>query len=461
MANRGDIIKFMGDIHLNFKKFAQKQNIELLFNNSNETLEAWFDSDKLEKICFNLISNAIKFTPEGGKIKLSIKANESYYKIIVEDTGIGIPAHEIEKIFDPFYQTRLSRKSSIEGTGIGLALVKSLVELHHGTLFVRSFTKDTIPEGVEFSTYFEIKLPLGMDFLRPDEIITDDGKKENMAYLKPLIQMPDDDFDDDTLVGVDEAIESREKPIVLFIEDNEELRKFVVQSLHYQFTIELAANGREGLAKAIELIPDIVVSDVMMPEMSGIELCEAIKCDQRISHIPVILLTARSADEHYMEGYASGADDYVVKPFNMVLLAARITNLISIRLLLKKQFNRDLTSKPANMIENKVDSEFLKKVIAIIEEKMSESEFNVDALSSEIGMSSRHLLNKLQSLTDNTPVELIRILRLKRAVELLNEQKLSISEIAYDVGFSSPAYFSRCFQKLYNQSPTDYLSSLK
>lgn len=456
-ATKGNVVLFLEEMYANFKVFAEKHGIDLIFDKGIEEIDAWFDEDKLEKILINLISNAIKFTPEGGKVKLVISLKETDYVIKVLDSGIGIEASEIEKIFDPFFQAPSGITFSNLGTGIGLSFVKNLVELHKGSIKV--ITTPLNSEG--YNTCFELILPLEPNLQYPEN--------NHMSQLSDstVLQL-DNDFH-----TASEKIERRDdfykpdgkyKPSVLFIDDNDELRQFVYQSLSENFTITLASDGEKGLEKVLEVLPDLVISDVMMPKMNGVEMCKAIKNDKRINHIPVVLLTSRSTEEHYLDGYRSGADDYLVKPFSITLLKARILNLIEIRRALKEQFSKNLfklSSRTGNNIENDIESEFLNKVIAIIETNMSEPNFNVDALSLEIGISSRHLLNKIQSLTEFKPVELILKMRLKRAAELLVEQRLTISEIAYEVGFSSPGYFSKCFQKEYQVTPSNFVNSYK
>ena len=450
--SQGDVVAFLEELYFSFKLFAEKQNIKLLFDKKIEKIEAWFDEDKLEKIIINLISNAIKFSPEGGKVKLSIELEDANYKIKVMDTGIGIDPSETEKIFEPFYQAPSGITFSNQGTGIGLSFVKNLVELHSGSIKVILLQPNN-NEG--YRTCFEVVLPLKSDSLQKDENHNSQPKNS----LQPLNTITDSSEEPNNTAP--KSKDEKHKPSVLFVDDNEELRQFVYQSLNDDFTITLASNGKKGLEKAFEVLPDLIISDVMMPEMNGIDLCKAIKNNELINHIPVILLTSRSTEEHYLDGYKSGADDYLLKPFSITLLKARIWNLIEIRRTLKEQFSKNLLQLPSTKIENKIDSEFLKKVIAIIEANMSNTDFNVDVLSSEMGLSSRHLLNKIQSLTEFKPVELIQKMRLKRASELLMEQKLTISEVAYEVGFSSPSYFSKCFQKQYQTSPTDFINSLK
>lgn len=456
-ASKGNVVKFIANLVANFNSLAEKQGVKIYFESQQEFIEVWFDADKLEKILVNLLSNAIKFTPEGGYILISVEKLETNYKIGVCDTGVGIEKEEQERIFEPFYQTKRGQSNTVNGTGLGLSLVKNLIERHHGTLTLKSKTDSASDE--RFSTCFEITFPLGNEFLQSWEMVDE----SNIGAQTELEGMSNKTSDDKLLNEIidDKSEDDASKPLVLFVDDNEELRRFIYETLQSAFRLILASDGKEGFQKALEHTPDLVVSDVMMPGMNGIELCRAIKDDQRISHIPVILLTSKSAEDNYLEGYSSGADDYLVKPFSMLLLIARIRNLIAIRAALKKQLSRDLTDLSPTPMAEKVDDRFLHKIIALIEQRMSEPDFNVESLSAEVGISSRHLLNKLQSLTEYSPVELIRLLRLKEAARLLRETHLSISEVAYEVGFTSPGYFSKCFQKQFHLSPKEYVASTK
>jgi signal transduction histidine kinase/AraC-like DNA-binding protein/ligand-binding sensor domain-containing protein len=460
---KGNITRFINNICETFSNLAQRYQIKLIFESKTNNLMVWFDVDKVEKIMFNLISNALKFTPDGGVIKVSLftddlkSSNQLYYYITVEDTGLGIPDVEIERIFDPFYQSSIQQIRKYEGTGIGLALVKYMVQLHHGELKVTSSIKDVSELFSHYTTCFTIKLPLGDSHFKSEEI---DLKNEILPNNDPVLEMDEtEEFHDDRSQINSELSDDRQKPFILIVEDNEDLQRFIFDFLHEQYVVILSKNGIEGYIAAVEYMPDLIVSDIMMPLMSGTEMCHKLKNDQRTSHIPIILLTARTTDEHKIEGYQSGADDYVSKPFNNVLLSARIKNLIDIRIALRKAFKQEIVIQSTETLTAPVDANFLDKVIVIIEKNMDNSNFDVEMLSKSIGISNRHLLNKLQNLTDSTPVELIRTLRLKRAKELLLQKKTTIAEIAYEVGFSDPNYFSKCFGKQYGKPPKEFIES--
>jgi YesN/AraC family two-component response regulator len=373
---------------------------------------------------------------------------------------LGIPADEIEKIFEPFYQARIQQIRKYEGTGIGLSLVKNMVQLHHGELFVKSSTKDNHKPADDYTTCFKLKLPLENSLFQPEEILLNDANEEVKTKIPTFLEEDEINEFAEPIQQVEiENISNRQRPVVLVVEDNDDLKQFIFESLQDQYVFLLAKNGVEGFNIAIEHLPDLIVSDIMMPLMTGTEMCHNLKNDQRTSHIPIILLTARTADEHKIEGYESGADDYVSKPFNMVLLSARIKNLIEIRISLRKSFRKEIFIKPTDKLVTPVDADFLEHVLAVIEKNMDNSNFDVETLSKEIGLSSRHLLNKLQNLTDYSPVELIRTLRLKRAEQLLLQKKATIAEIAYEVGFSDPNYFSKCFAKQYGKTPREYIEA--
>lgn len=464
-VSKGNIIRYIQNICLNFSNLASQYQINILFESKVNALMVWFDADKIEKIMYNLISNALKFTPNGGAIKISVVVEDvsaweyaSYY-ITVQDTGLGIPEDEIEKIFDPFYQSRVQQVRKYEGTGIGLSLVKSMVQLHHGELKVKSSCMQN-DNSHDFTTCFTIKLPMDDTYYKPGEISFGEINENSLVEQPSILEIKENENAiKDTLQNEIEPVEEGQKQIILIVEDNEDLQELMFESLEEHYTIILAKNGADGFDNAVAHTPDLIISDIMMPVMSGTEMCQRIKTDSRTSHIPVILLTSRTTEEHRIEGYESGADDYISKPFNMVLLYARIKNLIDIRKALRKTFRKEIYTKSSETLAKPIDASFLDKVIEIIEKNLENSAFDVEALSKEAGLSSRHLLNKLQNLTDHTPVELIRTLRLKRAEQLLLTKKLTIAEIAYDVGFSDPNYFSKCFAKQFGKTPKEYIES--
>lgn len=447
-VTKGDICWYVKEVCDTFNNLASLNQIRLEFSSPGK-FEVFFDADFIEKILNNLLSNAIKFTPQGGVVKVSIHKdagkNADYFSITVEDTGIGIPADEINKIFEPFYQVNQENSNQAEGTGIGLSLVNNLVKAHHGELKVTSiFPVNNVTSG--FITCFTIKLPKDVDVYDVNEIVEDYKESPKDMAVSPVIQTKDKEKTDIT-----------EKSLIMVVEDNADLRNLITTSLKDYFVCCEADNGLSAFDLAVDQLPDLIVSDIMMPKMNGIELCHKLKNDTRTSHIPVILLTARTAVEHIQEGYITGADDYVIKPFNMSLLITRINNLIEIRSLLRKQFSREFRLQASDQVINSVDADFLKKVIDIIENNIANPEFGVEALGSELNMGTRNLLRKILSLTEYKPVELIRIIRLKRAEQILLQNRLTVAEIAYDVGFTDPGYFTKCFVSYFGLPPKEYI----
>jgi len=478
---KGDIVVFLEEIKKAFDDFAVKHKINYQFLTKRKSIEAWFDPDKLEKIFYNLLSNAFKFTPDGGSIIINIyivntphkykpaNTNQSIIytptkrvsektpgalEITVEDSGIGISAERLPKIFDRFYKIektdRFRHLIEKEGSGIGLALTKNLIELHKGKIRVES-------EEGKGST-FTISLPLGKEHFTQDQILEEkDGifdmrKYEVTSYLVG-------EFQDELLSEPDptQVEEVNEKiPIVLIVEDHVELRSYLRFSLEPVYKIIEAGNGQQGLELATENIPDLIISDIMMPGMDGIELCRKLKTDERTSHIPLILLTAKDTIEDKIQGFETGADEYIAKPFNISLLTIRVKNLIELRQKLRDDICKKILLEPKEKIVESIDDKFLLKIMQIVEDNLSDSEFNVDRFGELVNMSRMQLYRKLKALTCLSANEFIKTVRLKRAAQLLLQNSLTISEITYEVGFNDPKYFSKCFHKQYGMTPSRY-----
>ena len=460
--SKSNLVRFIEDICNSFAVFAQKHRIKLKFSTKIKKLEAWFDQNKVERILYNLISNAIKFTSEGGCISIklnSIKINTTTFaEIIIEDTGIGIADDEIKKIFEPFYQVKNVNKSKYEGTGIGLSIVYNLIKLHHGNMEVISTTDKNYHLKRGFSTRFTINVPIEKSVYKDNEIIQateiSDPIKDSVYYY--------DDYELDntnSLQGDIKLTNKRAQPLIIIVEDNNDLRRFIVNELSNYYKVIDASNGSDGFKLSVANMPDLILSDIMMPEMSGVELCDKLKTDIRTSHIPVILLTARTTDENKIEGFQIGADDYITKPFNISLLIARINNLLAIRLNLRQKFNKEEFTQLDDKYVTSIDKQFMQKVKTIVENNFSDHLFGVQELSNEIGISRRHLLFKLQNLIDMTPNEYIKNFRLKIAAHYLKSKKASISEIVYEVGFNDISYFSKCFTKYFGMNPSKYIQT--
>lgn len=439
-----------------FKMEALQRNIELNFIGDQEAINLYYDLDKLEKIIFNLLSNAFKFTPDGGVISVRSTQQDKYIEIMVKDSGTGIPEDKLTYIFDRFYQVDDSETRSFDGTGIGLALVKELVELHHGQVHAKSI------EGS--GTSMILHFPLGRAHLKDIEILPEgkeiDGMKE---FKKPIQIIGNSKSTIPNTTAPTTYIENGldEIPTLLIIEDHADLRKYMVEQLKGTFKILEAENGLIGIEMAHEYIPDLIVSDIMMPGIDGYDLCQRLKKDERSSHIPIILLTAKATPEDKLKGLKHQADDYLTKPFNSQELEARITNLIEQRKLLKFKFSNNNLFTPKDVIVNSLDQKFMQNLMEVVETNLSNEKFGVEELSKAIGMSRSQLHRKLKALTSQPTSLFIRSVRLQRAYQLLEKSAGNASEIAYQVGFSNSNYFFKCFKEEFSVTPGQVLKGIK
>ena len=395
------------------------------------------DIYKVERICYNLLSNALKYTSEGGSITIKAKSTDETVEICIKDTGKGIAKEDIKHIFDRFYQVRNSNK---DGTGIGLAIVKAFTELQGGTAKVES----EVGKGSEFT----ITLPkrvAGDNFQSAEETYTmNDFLDESSAVT---------DISTENKVSKITSDRQEDKPRVLVIDDNADIRAYATALLGDEYDVMEASDGSEGLKKAVREVPDVVVCDVMMSGMDGLECCKHLKSDSLTCHIPVILLTAKTLDEHRAEGYAYGADAYLTKPFNGNVLKARIKNLITNRKLMKIVFGNDAQQEPMEAVAQSAESQFVEKFRTIIQGNLGNSDLNVETISHEMGISRAQLYRKIKSITGISPNDIIREARMKRADRLLETTDKSVSEIAYEVGFSSPSYFTKCYREFFGCTP--------
>jgi signal transduction histidine kinase/DNA-binding response OmpR family regulator len=441
-----DLKVFIRDIYDSFYELSKKKHIHFDFSASTDDYIVWFDSDKMEKICYNLLSNAFKFTPENGSINIRlssfIKDNERYARIVVSDNGKGIPEQHLNLIFNRFY--KIDRLSS--GSGIGLELTKILVELHNGTIEVES------TEGK--GSVFIVTIP----YKQSDISVTEEypvlnasleDKKEEVSLLESSVEIKDREY------------QRSAKPLVLIVDDNADIRVFLKGLLQDSFEVIEADNGQSGLYKAMKYVPELIISDVMMDVMDGFELCSQVKENISTSHIPVMLLTACAQDEQRAVGFESGADAYIPKPFNEELLKIRVRKIIENREKVKAYFQQNLTFGERKESVAEIDKTFMEKFRQIVEENIIETDLNVDEIGQRLGLSRVQLYRKIKSLTNYAPNELIRIIRLKAAEQAILNSEKSISEIAYDTGFSSPSYFTKCFKEYFNESPTEYLKRVK
>jgi DNA-binding response OmpR family regulator/nitrogen-specific signal transduction histidine kinase len=453
----GDIVKFIKEISSSFKDEAARREIQYQFTATPSQIEAWFDRDKIEKIISNLLSNAFKFTQDHGSISLVIEkmtvenikdsvkpipSPKELVQISVIDNGKGIPAKDLDKIFERFYQSKDENYIHSTGTGIGLALTKSLVELHHGTISVSS------EKGKE--TRFTVSLPLGNTHFKQDEIMLkpiDGGSKPFTFSNQPLQKDNERNKPGKTL------------PTILLVEDNFELREYILSELSRQYNVLEANDGVSGYTLATEHAPDLIISDIIMPNLTGIELCKQLKGNILTSHIPIILLTAKTTLEDQITGIETGADAYITKPFNVRYLEVTVKNLIETRHKLFQRFSQEVYILPKEISDNPIDQDFLENIITYIENNITSSELSVENLSAHLLMSSGHTWRKIKSLTGQSTNEFIRTIRLKKSIKLIEEKKYNVAEIAYKVGFTSPAYFTKCFRKQYGKSPSEYTSN--
>ena len=452
-ASKGNIVSFVKGIALSFESLAESKDIILKILSEKEYIELYFDKEKMTKILTNILSNALKFTPEEGKITISIMELTGNVEIKIRDTGMGIAREEIPKLFNRFYQVDSSHTREFEGTGIGLALTKELVELHYGNINAGS-------EPGKW-TEFTIKLPLGKEHLKGEEIeevskpeeIKSDIYKESINIQNKIAEKITDEISE-------ESTENGEKTIILIVEDNYDMREYIKDFLLNEYLVEEAVNGEQGVRKAEKIIPDLIISDMMMPKMDGNELTRILKNDEKTSHIPIILLTAKSGRENKLEGLKTGADDYLTKPFDVKELQIRIENLIKIRRKLQEKYtDRDYIPKSDGKKLSSIDEIFMNKVIRVIEKHLAEEEFTIEELSLEIEMSRSQAHRKIKALTGKSPSVYMRTLRLLRAKKMIERKAGNISEIAYSVGFSSLGYFTRCFKEEFSYPPSDLLKS--
>lgn len=442
-----NFIQFAEEIYLSFQTLAQDKQIVYKFESNVAELEVYFDKDHLEKVLFNLLSNAFKFTPEKGKITFAIEADKSNVAIKVIDNGRGISQKNIEQLFTKFFQV-YNEEVSTSGYGIGLALSKNIVELHKGTICVTS----DIDDETNRKTIFTVTLPLGSAHLDQNSIIPEYMNSDNPVHY--YLQSAANDIITETVVET-----ANKKYTLLVIEDNLELRNFIKDSFQQHYHIIQAANGTEGLSMALQELPDLIISDVMMPEMDGLELCRRIKADERINHIPVVLLTARAAYIHQINGYEKGADAYITKPFSIQILALNVKNILATKEATRQKFVRDILLNPEPVKIETADDRFLAKLMQIIEENLDNTEFDVTALTQEIGMSKTVLYKKVQAITNLSVADLIKSVRLKQAAYMLEKNQMSIAEVAFAVGFNDRKYFSKEFKKQYEMSPSEYIAA--
>ncbi|WP_368148287.1 hybrid sensor histidine kinase/response regulator transcription factor, partial [Bacteroides cellulosilyticus] len=436
-----------------FRVLSEENEVSFTFQLPDAAIMIWADKEKLSIVIRNIISNAFKFTPSGGSIHVVAGLTEDgeHCFLRVEDNGIGIPQNKLTEVFERFSQGENAKNSYYQGTGIGLALSKEIVNLHHGVIRAES------PEGK--GTVFIVELLLGKEHYRISEVdfYVSDTETAPAGDVSSTDIMAEEDSEEQT--EIDASL-----PNLLLVEDNKDLCQLIKLQLEDKFNIHIANNGVEGLKKVHLYHPDIVVTDQMMPEMDGLEMLQSIRKDFQISHIPVIILTAKNDEGAKTKAITLGANAYITKPFSKEYLLARIDQLLSERLLFRERIRLQMENQKTTEEDSyeqylvKKDVQFLEKIHQVIEENMDDSDFNIDTIASGIGLSRSAFFKKLKSLTGLAPVDLVKEIRLNKSVELIKNTDLSISEIAFAVGFKDSGYYSKCFRKKYNQTPREYMS---
>jgi signal transduction histidine kinase/ligand-binding sensor domain-containing protein/DNA-binding response OmpR family regulator len=438
----GEVVAFVREVAASFSDLAEQKQIDFSFQTGISHFYTEFDNDKLEKIVLNLLSNAFKFTLKKGRIAVDLHLQEEegqqWLELRVQDNGIGIPLEKQEQVFESFFQHEIPGSMVNQGSGIGLALTREFVKLMGGTI--------TVASEPEKGSCFTVRLPVAETSQGPAPM----PPQLEKVPLAPPQPEADEDF------GDGQPRRKTKKPVLLLVEDNADFRFYLKDNLKEYYQIAEAPNGLEGWNQALALMPDLVVSDIAMPEMDGVALCRKIKADARTSHIPVILLTANAAEESVQEGLKTGANDYVTKPFNFEILQSRIRNLITLQENIRHSFQQYLEVNPREISVTSLDEKFIVAAIALVEKNMDNPDFSVEDMGRSLGISRTSLYKKILSLTGKSPLEFIRVLRLKRAAQLLTESQLSVSEIAAEVGFNTVKYFTKYFKEEFNCLPSAY-----
>ncbi|MCH5598232.1 hybrid sensor histidine kinase/response regulator transcription factor [Niabella ginsengisoli] len=500
-AAQVDITRVINEIFLVFKNKAASQHIQYSIHIDEPAL-IYCDKDKMEIVFTNLLSNAFKYTADGGSITIKIvtvgnskrdalyynsndnnkKLAENYLKIIVTDNGAGIPPAEVYKVFNSYYQASQAKSLNTTGTGLGLSIAKGIVDMHQGFI--------TVDSDINKGSTFTVALPFGKAHLKESDITTshtnpddvtnyDDIESEfdTLEIPQPPLYISEQDnntsYHETPWLITDETdlalptIEVNDKgditPLyqLLIVEDNLELLQYLQKTLAVYYKIVTAKNGKEGLLKARQYLPDIILSDVMMPGMDGLEMCQLLKSDPELNYIPVILLTARTASVYEIEGIETGADDYITKPFNFRLLKAKLNNFLTQRENVRQYFKKLITLQPSDTQINTADEQFLDKLIKLVESSLTDDNFSVKKLSQGMAMSQSTLYKRIKDLTGNSVVDFIKSVRIRRAAQLLIHQKMKVNEVALEVGITDQKYFREQFRKYFGQTPSEYLKNNK
>lgn len=444
----GNIISFIGDVVASFDDLSEQKQVRLIFSSDMQELNALFDRDKIEKIMFNLLSNAFKFTDSDGTVRVSLLSHKNNQKlkgshadtrieIKVEDTGIGIPADKLDKLFDYFYQ--VNSFSDYQGTGLGLALVKEFVKLHEGEVMVESEPGK--------GSCFTVILPVRTGSSNGDSHYMVSDKTGNIIQPTLNEEQPENNIE--------------KKCKIVIAEDNDDLRFYIKDNLQSRYDIFEASNGEEAMAIILKVIPDLIISDIVMPVMDGKELCRRVKSDKRTCHIPLIIITAHSSQQEQFESLETGADDFIPKPFSFQVLESKISNFISLARNLRQSGIRNVNVEPDQINIISLDEQFLHKALSLVEKNMSNVNYTVEELSNDLGMSRTLFYKRILTLTGKPPLEFIRTLRMKRAAQLLEKSQLNVSEVAFKVGYNDPKYFRKHFKNEFGILPSRYAEKFK
>lgn len=463
-----NIVDFITEIGEPFQFTAHKRNIDFKVVADQKNVITWFDHEAIEKIINNLLSNAFKFTPENGRITIQITegadeatigllqlnaAPERYVVIKVKDTGSGIPKENLSHIFERFFVEQDKGKKNLNGAGIGLSFVQNLVELHRGKISVVS--------EPDVETSFVVALPMDIEAYKNVEEITIKEETESDFKIRSSEAESFAVSFNDELMDTELSDKRSKSPVLLVVDDNADIRSFIRNMLEDEYTIYEAENGKEGFELAATIIPNIILTDVVMPVMDGLELCERVKTKTATSHIPVLMITAKSSQESELEGLQNGADDYIRKPFDIHLLQLKLNNIMKQREYLRRRFNREITLQPKEVTVTSTDELFLQQAIEVVEKHMTNTDFNVEMMVKEMGHSRSNLYLKFKEITGLSSSEFIRTIRLKRAVQLFDQSDFSVKEIMYMTGFNTASYFSKCFKKQFGVIPSEYVAKRK
>lgn len=445
----GDVMILLDNISGSFVSMAETGSIDFIRQLDKREEITWFDADKIEKIAMNLLSNAFKFTPAGGEIIFRAQYRngtaqefDTLLEFEVKDNGVGIPEKSLDKIFDRFFQVEENLKQDQVGTGLGLAFSRDLARIMHGDIEVVSKRSA--------GSCFKVVLPLGRKHLTGNEYVVIPDYCNRQKIRESLPEIETNEFHEEDQEG------NSEKPVLLVVEDNRDLRMQLRDILESDYTVYLAVDGKAGLIRSVEVVPDLILTDLMMPNMDGLEFCSKVKNNEQTCHVPVIMLTARDTLTDKLAGLKTGADDYISKPFEIAEVKARIANLIEQRRTLREKFSREITLEPAEIIITSEDEKFLQKAISVVEEHLKDENFDLALFRKKMNLSRSTLFRRLAALTGQSPTEFIRTIRLKRAASLLKQHFGNITQVSYEVGFNDVSYFNRSFRKMFSMSPTEY-----